>query len=41
VLAIAAVLYVYRVVVQDKRKFQWRLPAPAVPEERPAVVSGD
>ena len=41
VLAVAAVLYVYRVVVQDKRKFQWRLPAASVPDERPAVVSGD
>jgi amino acid transporter len=35
VLLIAAVLYVYRVVVQDKRKLALRLWAPRTPDEQP------
>jgi amino acid transporter len=39
VLAISIVLYIYRVVVQDKRKFQWRLPAASMPEEETAIAA--
>jgi hypothetical protein len=35
VLLIAAVLYVYRVVVQDKRKLALRIWAPAMPDDVP------
>jgi amino acid transporter len=38
VLAISVLLYIYRVVVQDKRKFQWRLPAASVPAEEAAIA---
>ena len=35
VLLIAAVLYVFRVVVQDKRKLALRIWAPAMPDDVP------
>jgi hypothetical protein len=37
ILMIAAVLYVYRVVVQDKRKLALRVWAPAMPDDVPPV----
>jgi amino acid transporter len=37
VLAAALLLYVYRVVVQDKRRLELRLPAPRTPEEEIAL----
>jgi amino acid transporter len=38
VLAISVALYFYRVIVQDKKKFQWRLPPATVPEEEAAIA---
>jgi amino acid transporter len=33
VIVIAVLLYIYRVVVEDKAKLRWRLPAPTMPNE--------
>jgi len=39
VLVIAVLLYIYRVVVEDKAKLRWSLPAPTMPDEQPASTS--
>ena len=37
VVVIAVLLYLYRVLVEDKAKIQWRIPTPSVPEETPSA----
>lgn len=36
VVVIAILLYLYRVLVEDKAKLQWRIPTPSMPEDSPA-----